>query len=452
MRSVRGAAWSYLLLSVAFFGAVGFGWYQTNQKNKLAVDSENKYMSAFHQLKWTSENIEDRSTKLLATQDPRQQETLLADLRVFSSQAVDHMAVLPFSTMNTPHIESFFNTLRTRSDEYHGKVNRGEKLTDAELTQLRDMRNQTVTFERELGNLLGLVGSGHIRWGSTATAASPRASSPPNTPITQSVMMLDKALTTPPGATQSVAPPPRTLAKPQMDPGPRVTEAQAGAALAKFMDLPLKEPPKLTGSADLNDKTGELSLYFFDLQKQNGLKLNAGVSIHGGHVIYLIDGRPVTTKRLTANQLTDMGLAILKQRGYGDVAWVSYTENDGSLVIEYAPKQQGVAIYPDMIKLMLAMDNGEFVGFDARNYWINRHERPAMVPKLSAQAVLTHVASGLKVEGAPRLALIADRQNRERLTWEIHGHVNDQRFRTFLDATTGEEVDLIRTAGKPTSQ
>lgn len=449
MRSQRGVVWPYLLLGVALLGAFGFGWYQTRQKNQLALDAENKYMSAFHKLKWTSENIEERTARLLATNDPQLQESLLADLRVYSAQAVEHMSVLPFVNTNTPRIESFLNTLREQSDLMHNKINQGQPLSNEDWTQLADFRRQSVFFEQELSNVLGLVSLGHIRWRDTVRVTGPAQSGTKATPITKSVVLIEKALTPPPGEEKTLSPQNASLKAPRVDPGPLVDQGAAIAAVKRFVDLPLKGEPTVTGVSDPQDREHVFSLYFINAVKENGTPLNFGVSVHGGHVIYMLDGRAVTTKQFTVPQLIDRARLMLEKRGYRSVSYVSAVENDGTLVMDFAVVENGVAVEVDKIKVMLTMDNGELAGFDARNYWINRHSRQLGKPKLTVDKARSYLAPRLKVEGGARLALISDQRYQERLVWAFEGIVDDQRFKVYVDANTGEEVDVQRVAGDP---
>lgn len=450
MRSQRGVVvWPYLLLGVALVGALSFGWYQTRLKNKLALDAENKYMSAFHKLKWTSENIEERTARLMATNDPHLQEGLLADLRVFSAQAVEHMAVLPLLTLDTPRIESFLNTLREQSDVMHEKINQGHALSPEDWTLLADMRKQSAFFEDQLGNMMGIVGSGMIRWRDTVRVTGPTQTGQTTTPITKSVAQMEKALTPPPGEEKVLSPENDPLKRPRVDPGPRVDQAAAIAALKRFVDMPLKAEPQVTGVSDPVDEEHTFSLYFINAVKQNGTPLTFGISVHGGHVVYMLDGRPVSEKRFTIAQLVERARQMLQQRGYQTVEYVSSAETDGTLVLDFAPVEQGVSVMVDKIRVMLAMDNGELVGFDAKNYWINRHSRQYSKPALTADQARQRLAPRLKTDGQPRLAVIADRRSKERLTWEFQGAIDDQRFRVFVDTQSGEEVDIQRITGDP---
>lgn len=449
MRSQRGQVWPYLLLSVALIGALGFGTYQTRLKNQYLREAENKYMSAFHRLKWTSENIEERMAKLMATNDAQLQESLLADLRVFSAQAVEHMSVLPFTTLNTPRVTNFLNTMRELTDEKHHKLSQGESLDENDWNQLAELRKQAVFFENELANLLGLLGNNLIRWQPTVQATNPAQSGPASTPITQSVLALEQGMPVPPGEEGALDPAKSPLPRPRSDLGPRVDPATAIENIKKFVDLPLKGEPVQTGSYDEADAAGGLSLYYFDATKQTGVPLDFGVSIHGGHIVYMLDGRLVSEKKLSREHLIETARQLMQKWGFTNAEYVSSVENDGTLVIDFAPRQNGIFVLTELIKVSLAMDNGELVGFDARNYYVNHHERPAMQPALSAAEAQQRISPRLTVTGESRLVLVADRQERERLAWEVRAKLDDQHFRIFVDATDGREIDLLRVEGDP---
>lgn len=450
MRSERGVVWPYLLLSVALLGAMGFGWYQTNQKNQLALDAENKYMSAFHKLKWTSENIEERSARLMATNDRQLQESLLADLRVYSAQAVEHMSVLPFITMETPRITHFLNTLRTKTDEYHYKLASGGFLTEEEWAQLMELRQQAVFFEDELSEVLGLVGNGMVPWRDTVRATSPAQNAQKETPITQSVLHLEAHLKAPPGEEKAMDPNAGPMARPRTDPGPRVDEATARAAVTRWLPTPLEGELVMTGLSDPEDRLGEFSLYYFQGKKAStDLVLNFGVSLHGGHVIYALDGRPVKEKNLTEKDLVPRAREWLKRWGYPEVRFLSAAENAGTLIMDFAPIKNGVTVHVDRIKVMAAMDNGELVGFDARSYWTNRHERNLGQPKLSAAEALQRLSPRLTVETEPYLGVVADRMGQERLVWTVRGRIDKQLYEVYVDAQSGQEVNILRLMGDP---
>ncbi|MDB4895093.1 MAG: hypothetical protein JWN15_1355 [Firmicutes bacterium] len=450
MKFPQRIVWPYLLLSVALFGALGFGWSQTLQKNHLALDNENRYMSAFHKLKWTSENIEERMSRLVATTDPRLQESLLSDLRVYSGQAVEHMSILPLLTMNTPRLGHYLNTLQESTTNLHDKLNDGSRLSTADWQQVDMLRKQSVAFESELSNMLGLLGNHLVHWDDTVRATSPAQTGEFATPITRSVALLEQALPVPPGSANALAPDAGGVqTRPLTDPGPRVNEAQARDAVRRFSDTPLQGEPQLTQTTDPQDQTHQFSLYYFNATKASGTPATFGVSVHGGHVIFMMDGRAVNGRNLTEPQLTEKARALLSRWGYPAAERVSAVENEGTLIMDFAPRENGAAVQTELIKVTLAEDNGELVGFDARNYWINHRPRTLPPATLSAAQARAHISPRLTVESEPSLSVVADRRGNERLTWEVRSRLDDQHYQVFVDATTGEEVNILRVGGDP---
>ena len=56
-----------------------------------------------------------------------------------------------------------------------------------------------------------------------------------------------------------------------------------------------------------------------------------------------------------------------------------YLKQGGAVTINYAYTQDDVTIYPDLIKLKIALDNGEVLGMETSGYLNNHTERT--IPK-----------------------------------------------------------------------
>jgi len=52
-----------------------------------------------------------------------------------------------------------------------------------------------------------------------------------------------------------------------------------------------------------------------------------------------------------------------------------YLKEDNTAIINYAYKQGDVVVYPDLIKVKIALDNGEVIGFESKGYLSNHTER-----------------------------------------------------------------------------
>lgn len=445
----RQPIWPYALLSVALVGALVFGAYQTKQKNQLALLEENKYMQAFHKLKWTSENLEDMTAKLMASNTLRMQQTILADIRVMTTQAVEHMAFLPLLTTNIQRTQNYLNSLRQTADHLHYQVGEGTPITEEQWANLRELQTQSAYFEKHMGELLSLVAGGNVRWADTVAATSPQSSGNRATPITRSLMLLEQNWQPPPGEEGAMNPANAPIEPPPRDLGPRVDHARAIEAVKEFFPDELDGDPKVIGEQDPVDKLRQFSLYFLSARKKNGTPLDIGVSVHGGHVIYVIDGRPVTEVNHEEDDLAARGKEFLLKHKYPPVEFISAAKNNNTLIMAYAPiDKNGVILLTDLIRVTYAQDNAEILGFDAVPYWQFHKERDLKPPVLSEAAVRAAASPRLKVEKA-RLMLVATRQNAETLAWELTGTMDDQQYLVYFNAYDGREESIRRLTAEP---
>jgi spore germination protein len=450
-QTVRGPIWPYALLSVALIAALLFGLWQTRQKNELALQEENKYMQAFHKLKWTSENLERLTTTLLVTNTPRMQQTLLSDIRVMTNHAVEHMAFLPLLTVNMERTQNFLNTLRKTADDLQYQLGEGEPITEPQWARMAELRKQAVYFEEQMSELLRLVAGGNIRWAATVRVTSPQSSGNGTTPITRAVALLEKNWQAPPGEEGAENPGNAPLKPPPRDIGPRVTEAQAKEAVTKFFPEQLAGDPVITGKQDPSNRLKQFSLYFLSARKKNGTPLDIGVSIHGGHVIYVLDGRPVKEANFRLEDLIPRGQALLQKENYPPVSFISAVRNQNTMILTYAPVDPqlgGVVLLTDLIRVTYSLDNAEILGFDAVPYWQNHRNRDMRDPTLSDDQARALASPRLEVRKS-RLALIANRRHQEVLVWELDGTVNGERFLVYINAHDGREESIRRIEGEP---
>ena len=133
--------------------------------------------------------------------------------------------------------------------------------------------------------------------------------------------------------------------------------------------------------------------------------------------------------------------AFLQSRGYGDMEQNHIRVYDGLCVINFVAVQDGVLLYPDLVKIQLRMDTGEVVGLEANNYLMNHTQRANLIPVYSKMQALHQVSPQLGATDA-RLCLIPH-LGEERLCYEIPGVYEDNEYRVYVDALTGEEVEIL---------
>ena len=93
-------------------------------------------------------------------------------------------------------------------------------------------------------------------------------------------------------------------------------------------------------------------------------------------------------------------------------------------------------VYPDLIKVKIALDNGEIVGFESKGYIMNHTERDIPEPKLTEEQVRANF-TGKRDLSTVGLAIIPTNFGTEIFCYELKGKLNDRDFLVYINAEAG---------------
>ena len=119
-----------------------------------------------------------------------------------------------------------------------------------------------------------------------------------------------------------------------------------------------------------------------------------------------------------------------------------FLKQDGIITINYAYTQNDVVIYPDLIKLKIALDNGEIMGIETKGYLNSHEERNIEEVKVSKETAKENLNKNLEIK-SENLAIIPTEWKTEVLCWEFKGTVDDTDFLVYINAETGKEEDIL---------
>lgn len=133
-------------------------------------------------------------------------------------------------------------------------------------------------------------------------------------------------------------------------------------------------------------------------------------------------------------------LDFASKLGFDNMQVVWSSSAQGECVVNLAPVQDGVVLYPDLVKVKLDEATSSPVGFDATHYALNHRRRDISSPAISAEQAAT--ALSMPAIGDGRLALIPLRGSREVLSYEFECH-SDGVYFVYIDAFSREEVNIL---------
>ena len=170
--------------------------------------------------------------------------------------------------------------------------------------------------------------------------------------------------------------------------------------------------------------------------------MNISITEKGGHVLLMNYNRNVEAETISQDRANELGINFLKSKGIENMKETYFLKQDGIITINYAYTQNDVVIYPDLIKLKIALDNGEIMGIETKGYLNSHEERNIGEVKISKETAKETLNKNLEIK-SENLAIIPTEWKTEVLCWEFKGTVDDTDFLVYINAETGKEEDIL---------
>ena len=110
--------------------------------------------------------------------------------------------------------------------------------------------------------------------------------------------------------------------------------------------------------------------------------------------------------------------------------------------VNYAYNDGGIIVYPDLIKVKIALDNGEVLGVETSGYLNAHKQRNNLEIVISIEDAKAKLNENLNIlsEG---MAIIPTEWKTEILCYEFKGKVEEKDFLVYINARTGKEEDIL---------
>ena len=125
-----------------------------------------------------------------------------------------------------------------------------------------------------------------------------------------------------------------------------------------------------------------------------------------------------------------------------------YLKQQGIVTINYAYNQNDVTVYPDLIKVKIALDNGEVLGIETTGYLNSHKQRSIQTQTISKEEAKKTLNKNLEIK-SESLAIIPTEFKTELLCWEFKGTVDGSEFLVYINAENGREEDILVIVNTP---
>lgn len=442
---MREQRW-FLPTALTLILALGFGvWGYTQYQARRRLESylATRYQQAFFDLIDHVETLEVTLGKGLVAGSPRMSVASLGDVWRAAYAAQSELSKLPLATPTLMRTAKFLTQVGDYSFSLARENAAGRPVGEEDRRRLEMLRDQAARLSSELHRVAAAAGDGRLWWPEIQRGASRQVGRDLRSPLADTMARVDEQMA---GLPTLIYDGPFSDQVENRRPlgltGPSITAEQAEAVARRFVpeqykDYVVRQAGRIQGPLDA---------YNLTLTPQGrGPRIDLAVSVKGGHVVWMLNNRMVKSSRLSTEEAARRAKEFLESRGLRHMIPTYATRGENQAIIPFAATQGEVILYPDQIKVTVALDNGEILGYDASPYLTAHHTRRLPEPRISLEDARGRVNPDLQLLGVGQLALIP-RENRvdEVLTYEFRGMIDGEEYIVYINALTGEEERILR--------
>ena len=429
-----------LLIIVAILGVI---LYQKQKEYRQA--SENSYNMAFFELVDYVQNVENYLAKSLISSTPEHGAETLTHLWRESNLAQSYLSRLPIESQELSNTEKFLNQVSDYSYSLSRKNIYNEKLTDDDFDNLKELHTYSVDLENTLNQLSEDLNSGRFSWGELTEKGTVAFAQQVDNISKESFSNLEENFHEYSGLIYDGAYSEHlTSNEPKALTGDDVDENKAKEIAEKFIG---KNNIKEISSLGFYENA-TIPVYDFSVNNNNDETINISISKKGGHVVNMNANRDISAEIISDEEVKNKAKEFLDSRGFINMQETYYLKQEGIVTINYAYKQDNVIMYPDLIKVKVALDNGEILGVETTGYLNNHTVRNINDIKITEERARENLNDDLEIISSG-LAVIPTEWKTEILCYEFKGKVEDKEFLVYINAENGREEDILIITNTP---
>ncbi len=412
------------------------------QNEKYIQVSENDYNQSLYELINYVQNVETYLAKSVISTTPEHGAETLTNVWREANLAQAYLAELPVNTNELEKTEKFLNQVSDYSYSLSRKNIYNESLTQEELDNLNELYNYSVELENTLAQLSTDMESGRISWKQLTQKTNNAFAQQVSNISLDSFSNLEENFHEYSGLIYDGAFSEHLTSKEKKGlTGEEVSEEDAKKVVENFVGAEnIKEI-----SLNRESENTEILTYDFSVNLQDGRddnKMSISISKKGGHIVYMSYNRDINAESMNEEEAVAKAKEFLVSREIENMKETYYIKEGGMLTINFAYEQNGVIIYPDLIKIKIALDNGQIMGMETSGYLNSHYVRNIENPKITLEEAKKTLNKKLEVE-SEKLAIIPTEYQTEILCYEFKGKVNDKNYIVYINAENGREEDIL---------
>ena len=426
--------------AIAIIIAVILGYNLFNQKKSYAITKENDNNMAFYQVVGYVQNVKTYLAKSMVSKSAEHGAEILTHVWREANLALSYLGMLPIESQELENTEKFLNQVSEYSYALSRKNIDGSGLTDEDINKIKELYNYSNDLSNTLNEMADELNNGTLKWSDLMnnTEGSDIAEVSTFDVIEENFheytgLIYDGAFS------EHI-----TSSDKKGLTGDEIDEENAKKKAEDFIGKDKIKETKSNGYVE----NGSIPVYRFEMITHDNKTIGISISKKGGHVVFLNYNRDVNEEKITEQDAVQKGKEYLAEKGFKDMQETYYMKDNGFITVNYAYKQNDVVIYADLIKVKIALDNGEVIGLETTGYLNCHYDRNIPKNKISIEDARKHLSDKIQVT-SEGLAMIPTEWKTEKFCYEFKGEIEDVDFIAYINAESGEEEDILIVTNTP---
>ena len=345
------------VLNVAIFMTFGaliiFSLEMTNnfkrQKN-LVQDEYNKSM--YLAVSYIN-NVEVDLAKLLVTSTPKMSAVTLADIWKQANLAKECLEQIPVGQNSMANASKYLTQVSDFSYTLMKQNISDIKLTEEEYEKLKHIYEDSSKLSSKMSDIYDDLNAGRIKWDELEKIGNEKL---PDNDISNSISEVGKTFQNYEGLIYDGAFSDHLLSsEPKFLSQKEISEDDA----KKYIEEVILNDEKIEKIEFKGESNGKIELYNFDVTLDSKQKRTISITKNDCKLYLMIGDKKVKEQNISVDEAKKRGMEFLNKLGIDNMIETYYQKTENMIVINYAATQDGVILYPDLIKVKISLDDGK---------------------------------------------------------------------------------------------
>ena len=425
----------WIIITIILIIVVGVLVYCLNKEKQQCTNmKENEYNMALYEVVDYVQNVKMYLAKAMISKTAEHEADMLTHVWKESNLAQSYLGMLPVESQKLENTEKFLNQVSEYSYYLSRKNIEGNAFSEDETNKVKELYDYSKDLSNTLNEMLNEVNAGTIKWSDlTNNKEGSDIAEIGSFKVVENNFHEYSGLIYDGAFSEHI-----TSAEKMGLTGDDIDEEQAKQKAEEFVGKDKIKNTQNNGYVE----NGNIPVYRFEITTNEDKKVGISISKKGGHIVSLNYDREVNDEKISEQDAVEKGKEYLSEKGYNNMKETYYLKENGFITVNYAYNQDNVVMYADLIKVKIALDNGEVIGLDATGYLNCHYERQLPKPAISVEEAKKNLSDKIEIK-SEGLSMIPTEWRSEKFCYEFKGKIDDIDFIAYINAETGKEEDIL---------